>query len=815
MCFTCKLLISALLASGAISPADRKIEEGVEQENLARLDRGVEWTASESRSKSFNAAQVLNGEVCDESGRDGYWAGIEGQLPATLEITFPRPTTVDTNLIVWYTTDIRGVNYKLEGLTTDGKWVELYNVGANRHRDVVHRFASRTVTKVRLTLVSTAGQNRVVMREFLLYQGLTAAEEKILMANAARCLGANERSRQVELGVAVKAVVFGNSQGTIGPSPEGGHPIFYTSYYNTGGAELVAYDHKAKKVYRWDIPGTSGCYGLTAGLDGRIYMGTVEGQNAGCLMQFDPIGQTIRNLGNAGQPTKYIWSCATGPDGEIFAAGYPNCIPLIYDPNTDELTSPGSIRPRPGAEYLRSVAADAKGRAWFGVSTRGALVVYDPADGSRRDVLPEKYAKDNRTYNVIHAGPYIHATLLPSGVVLVFDAESCEFLREIPVPQGEMYLLNHVSDSKGNDYCSSTPSGHLYVIRPGESHAEKVFPYLGVVKSVLEDRYLHATFDNDHLIFDLTTKKVVDRHRWIEPRTGMGIYCLTQGPQGDVYGSTYINQHFFRYDTGAGKLEDMGRIIRYGGQCDSMCASRDGRRLWMGCYGNAHVAMYDPTKPYKIGTETDCNPRNFGPIGKGQYRTRAIVEGPRGKIYCGSVPSYNTAPTGAFTIFDPETLKKKVMTDFVPGGTVNHLAASDRYVYGSGGGELFVLNPASGEKLKTRTLTCGPMLLGADGKLVVSAPGAVQGLDPETLETSWTVPLSQIENLTEFLQIAKGPTGEMYGISKLGIFRVDVEAAQLVQLTRSGSRHLAADKEGRLYYSQNASLYMYDPRGTQ
>jgi len=404
---------------------------------------------------------------------------------------------------------------------------------------------------------------------------------------------------------------------------------------------------------------------------------------------------------------------------------------------------------------------------------------------------------------------------LSSGVVLVFDAESCEFLREIPVPEGEMYLLHHVSDSKGNDYCSSSPSGHLYVIRPGASRAEKVFPYLGVVKSILEDRYIHSTFDNDHLIFDLATKKVIDRSRWIEPRTGMGIYCLTQGPEGNVYGSTYINQHFFRYDSANAKLEDMGRIIRYGGQCDSMCGSRDGRRLWMGCYGNAHIAMYDPARPYKIGTEPDCNPRNFGPIGKGQYRTRAIVEGPLGKIYCGSIPSYNTAPTGAFTIFDPKTLDKNVMTDFVSGGTVNHLAASDRYVYGSGGGELFMLDPASGEKRKTRKLNCGPILVGADGKLVICASGSVQGLDPETLEPDWTIPFSQIKGLTEFSQMTKGPKGELYGVSGQGIFRIDIEAAKLVQLTRSGSRHLAADRAGRLYYSQNASLYMYDPTGTQ
>ena len=92
------------------------------------------------------------------------------------------------------------------------------------------------------------------------------------------------------------------------------------------------------------------------------------------------------------QRTSFIWQCATSPHGKIFGAGYPNCIPLIYDIKTDKLTSPGSITPRKGAEYLYSVATDAKGRAWFGVGAKAALIVYDPADGSHRNVLPEQYA---------------------------------------------------------------------------------------------------------------------------------------------------------------------------------------------------------------------------------------------------------------------------------------------------------------------------------------------------------------------------------------------------------------------------------------
>jgi len=60
----------------------------------------------------------------------------------------------------------------------------------------------------------------------------------LLTAAAACSFGADASSKIVDLGVAVKAVTYGNTQGLVAPSPEGGHPIFYMSYYNTGGAEL-------------------------------------------------------------------------------------------------------------------------------------------------------------------------------------------------------------------------------------------------------------------------------------------------------------------------------------------------------------------------------------------------------------------------------------------------------------------------------------------------------------------------------------------------------------------------------------------------
>ena len=633
----------------------------------------------------------------------------------------------------------------------------------------------------------------------------------VLLANVSVVAAEPELLEVVDLGVALKTVNWENTQGTIGPSPDGGHPIFYMSYYQTAGAELVAYDHRAKKVYRWDFPHGQGGYGMVTDADGMIYIGMVGGGN---VFRFDPKTQTMRDLGKADQPSTYIWWLALSPDGRrIFGGGYPKCVALEYDVKAERMSSPGKIWAQEGVDYLRCVACDAKGRAWFGVGTRAALLVYDPSDGSVRNVLPERFASQSMVHHPVfsHGRMYVEISFL--GKVLVFDGDSCELVAEIEPPEGEGSIYCAVADSQGNVYGNSHPCGHLCVIRPDATRAEIVAPYLGHVKLLLEDRYLLAIFDNSHRIYDLQTRKIIDQREWIEPKGGMNIMTtLTLGPQGKIYGSTYINQHAFCYDPATGKIEDSGRIIRAGGQCDSMCSSRDGKRLWMGCYAGGYLARFDPAGPHKLGTEPGCNPRDFGRLGKGQYRTRAVVEGPLGKVYCGSIPDYRSATSGAFSIFNPETLEKKVMTDFVPGGTVNCLAADDRFVYGSGGGKLFVLDPKTEERVLQQDLACQAMLSAADGTLVVAAGMEVRGLVPRTLEPRWKVALSQIEGLKGFRRLAQAPQGEIYGVNTSGIFRIDPARGKVVQLTNVASHQIVAGADGKLYFSRTANLYMVDPK---
>jgi outer membrane protein assembly factor BamB len=157
----------------------------------------------------------------------------------------------------------------------------------------------------------------------------------------------------------------------------------------------------------------------------------------------------------------------------------------------------------------------------------------------------------------------------------------------------------------------------------------------------------------------------------------MDVFSLTAGPDGNIYGSTYINMHLFRCDAESGKLTDLGKASRWAGQVDSLSLGRDGK-IYIGAYTDAVVSIYDPTRPWEPGLHPGSNPREIGPVGKGQYRTRSNCLGPDGRIYVGSIPSYRSSDTGAFTICDPGTGGMDVRSDFVKGGAVETVAADGK-----------------------------------------------------------------------------------------------------------------------------------------
>jgi streptogramin lyase len=162
-----------------------------------------------------------------------------------------------------------------------------------------------------------------------------------------------------DLGVAIKAVVFGNSQGRLARSPKGREGMFYLPYYSTTGAALVGFEPDSGE--RVEVPlGSHGGYGTAVGADGAVYVG---GVGPGDLYRFDPATGQVQNLGGSQFGSQYIWACAASPDGrKIYGACYPTAGVVEYDLATKQLRDLGRMSDT--EQYARSVCVDSRGTPW-------------------------------------------------------------------------------------------------------------------------------------------------------------------------------------------------------------------------------------------------------------------------------------------------------------------------------------------------------------------------------------------------------------------------------------------------------------------
>ncbi len=597
------------------------------------------------------------------------------------------------------------------------------------------------------------------------------------------------------LGIPINAVNFMNSHGVLVEDAEGGKTV-YTSYYRSTGAELVGIDFRSGRVVRKPL-GSNGGYAIVLGRDGSIYAG---GVNPGDLYRYEPKSDTLTTIKTSKFGVQYIWDGAEGKDGVIYcAAGYPRTKLVTFDPKTGETRDLGEMTP--GQEYMRALCVDSQGRIWCGVGMKAHLVVYDPATGDRSEVLPAEYASSAAVYGLLASGDHVLATLMHDGLILVFDARTQKVIRKILPPKGEQSWMMAPGGSGDTAYLYTSPSFDVYRcdLRSGET--KPVTKSFGQVLLVEGERWLHGIDDQSYKAYDMQSGRVVAEKRLTEGGDGMDVFSLTSGPDGDIYGSTYINMHMFRCDAASGKLTDMGRASRWPGQIDSMSLGVDGR-ICIGAYIHAVVSVYDPREPWRPGQVEGSNPREIGPVGKGQYRTRANCRGPDGKIYVGSIPAYNSAPTGAMTICAPASGAMDVRVDFVKGGTVDVLVADDAYVYGAGGGEFFVYDPKTDKKVFHIARPVASLAVIKGGKVAGSGGGEVFIYDRE----AGKIVIAKSNPAGNFTHMASGADGLAYGVNPKAVASISADGS-VSTLAEEGGRFAAVDGQGRVYFARGPKLF--------
>jgi outer membrane protein assembly factor BamB len=563
----------------------------------------------------------------------------------------------------------------------------------------------------------------------------------------------------------------------VAPEGSGKRDLLYFNFNQSGDRLFIlAVDPDTGEAEQHMAPEGPGAWGYILGPDGRIYLGTWDG---GLILRFDPrrpdLG--IRVVGKPSESEGYIWMFALGGDGKLYGGTYGNAKLISIDPRTDEMNDLGRMDET--QMYSRTVAAGSDGRIYIGIGTeRGDVIVYDPNTGIHRSILPAELKKGLKSATTME-GRDGHA--YASVGDRVFRCENCSLVpaESYPGPPEQRFRDGRILEGAGNGF---------YEIRDTDGRvSRREFTYSG---------------------------------------TGVSIFYVATGPSGRVYGSSCMPLELFEYDPSSQSLRHLGNPTSVNGEIYSMAAL--GEKLYICAYPGSWLSVYDPAKPWSYGTEEDSNPRGIGYAGDGHLRPRAMVVGPGGKLYIGSLPPYGEHG-GAMGVYDPQRDRfVENHRNLIPRQGIVSLVHHERsgLIVGgssiSGGGgtkpvekeaHLFAWDPA-GRELVLDTVpvegdsSINAMTVADDRILAASHPsGTLLSVDP----SDWS--LDRIGALPHHVpDLCLGNLdGRIYGISGSSIFRIIPDSGEIRSLDAYPGPINAgfALSGGSLYFASGSHLIRY------
>ncbi len=541
----------------------------------------------------------------------------------------------------------------------------------------------------------------------------------------------------VSLGIPVR--VAGLKGCIVGPDGRGGEALYFNFNQTSGKLFLVKVNPDTGEARQYAPPEGAGAWAFIAGPDGCIYLGTWDGA---LVLRFDP-RHPERQIEVVGKPAKsesYLWNYAVGRDGWIYGVTYPQAKLVRHNPRTGALEDLGRMHAT--EMYARSVAAGPNGKIYVGIGTvSGDLVVFDPASGRHRSILPPGLtgAKDWSTVTV--------STRADGQVYAEFGRHVFRIDDETPVA------------------VTAAPEAPRLRLRDGRevtAFGRGTFTLRDPRSGRSEQRTFNYSGDGDP------------------------IFVVGNGPDGQVYGSTVLPMEIFRHDPRTGRQEHLGGMP--GGEVYSILTNE--QKIYFCYYGGAVMNLYDPAGPaWKYGREADCNPISFGGVGDGHLRPRAMIHGPDGMIYVGSEPPYGQHG-GAMAVWDPrlnrtiENYRHIIRNQAVVSLTwdpVSGLIYGGSANWGGGGtkptekeAKFFAFDPRTKRKVFERALVAGaksyPATLAADGLIYTTAGDQLLVFDPARDQVVRTLRLPSAQ--TE-ISIGRRADGTLVGLTSKQVYLYD------------------------------------------
>lgn len=554
------------------------------------------------------------------------------------------------------------------------------------------------------------------------------------------------------------------------------------------------------------------------------------GQNAENLfvLQIDPktgeSRQFVTDVAKANYPTATLMSST----GRLYVgAAYAGHL-LCFNPDKDTFEDLGAINPEK-ASFPCAIVEDQDGIIWIGSYGTADLTSYDPEDGTftRHGRMDEV---DMYNYPMVNAdGMICNKIMMTHPHCVVFDPKTGKKEVVGPIAEKNKDTLTLVQGLHGRVYIKSSLGN--YRIEGFEAIPVDTIPPQ-IAKKTPQSGFSFRFADAAQQLYRTLEVSTVDG----ETRTfdldylaaGTDIFCIHEGPDGNVYGSSILPLHLFRYTPGNGDMADMGKCSASTGEAYSM-ANLDGK-IYISSYPAARVSVYDPSQPYHYGAGVNDNPRELGRIDNISYRPRSTLAGPLGRVWLVSVPDYGVWG-GPLSWYDPSTGEKKAYYRIAGDGSCYTLAHLEKQrliavgttIHGGSGTQpkvdeavLFLWDYEAEEKAWEGTLerqadTINALCAGKDGRLYGTAIGGdgpeLFVFDPDSCTFTDSIPLPKGRPLDLGLQI--GPDGAVYGFTSSCFYRIDPGMLTAVEIiTEEDAFEIAGPIAGKnVYFGKAHRLY--------
>jgi len=436
---------------------------------------------------------------------------------------------------------------------------------------------------------------------------------------------------------------------TYGRGPNGRASLLASMGQNNGGLFVLDIDLATGHCRQFNAPSPAQQYptdSFRSPHTGILYVATAYD---GHLLRYDPAHpeRKLEDLGSIDAQATFPTGLDEAPDGGIWIGSYPNCTITRYDPATGRFTQFGSLDPTD--HYVCPLCGADGTIAALAINVHPHLVVLDPRTGAHHAVGPS----------------------------ISYENKS-QYLQFFKGADGYLYLDTFAGKFRVRGMALE-PVTYLPVAMPGVDatyrHQYQEMPTMpgGIIPAWADGE------DGDGMFRTILLQSVRPS---LPPRTlnldwhgdGSNIFMIHQGPDGLIYGSSFLPEHMFRCAPDGSGMVDLGRCSWALGEAYTMGNFSDGT-MAIASYVDARISIYDPRRPYHYGVTAADNPRDYGSLDEVGLRPIAMaivpaLQAPDGrkvpeKMWIGSLPYYGTWG-GTLAWLDPKTRASASHRNLVP-----------------------------------------------------------------------------------------------------------------------------------------------------